>query len=72
MEYPFRQAMSLLRHEIDDEISHRTIHGWAHEEEKEARQVAVFGQAERVRSDGKERNCSARGGRHAAPLSREE
>jgi len=29
VEYPFRQAVSLLRHEIGDEISHRTIHRWA-------------------------------------------
>ncbi len=61
VEYPFRQAMSLLRHEIGDEISHRTIHRWAQEEgkklreEEEARQEAVFGRAEKVRNDGKER-----------------
>ena len=61
VEYPFRQAMSLLRHEIGDEISHRTIHRWAQEEGKklrdkeEARQEAVFGRAEKVRNDDKER-----------------
>ncbi|MCL0091813.1 UPF0236 family protein, partial [Dehalococcoidales bacterium] len=61
VEYPFRQAMSLIRHEIGDEISHRTIHRWAQEEgkklrdEEEARQEAVFGRAEKVRNDGKER-----------------
>ena len=61
VEYPFRQATSLLRHEIGDEISHRTIHRWAQEEgkklrdEEEARQEAVFGRAEKVRNDGKER-----------------
>jgi len=61
VEYPFRQAMSLLRHEIGDEISHRTIHHWAQEEgkklrdEEEARQEAVFGQAEKVPNDGKQR-----------------
>lgn len=61
VDYPSRQAMSLLRHEIGDEISHRTIHRWAQEEgkklrdEEEARQEAVFGRAEKVRNDGKER-----------------
>jgi hypothetical protein len=60
VEYPFHQTMSLLRHEIGDEISHRTIHRWALEEgkklkEEEARQEAVFGRAEKVRNDGKER-----------------
>ncbi len=61
VEYPFRQAMSLLRHEIGDEISHRTIHSWAQEEgrklrdEEEARQEAVFGQAEKVGNDGQQR-----------------
>ena len=44
--------MSLLRQEIVDEISQRTIHRWAQEE---ARQEAVFGRAEKVRNDGKER-----------------
>lgn len=53
VEYPFRQAKSPLRHEIGDEISHRTIHRWAQEEgkrlreEEEARQEAVFGRAVR-------------------------
>ena len=61
VEYPFRKAMSLLRHEIGDEISHRTIHRWAQEEgrklreEEEARQEAVFGRAEKTRNDGKQR-----------------
>lgn len=61
VEYPYRQARSLLRHEIGDEISYRTIHRWAQEEgkklreEEEARQEAVFGRAEKVRGDGKER-----------------
>jgi len=36
VEYPFRQAMSLLRHEIGDEISHRTIHRWAQGEGKDS------------------------------------
>jgi len=34
VEYPYRQARSLLRHEIGDEISYRTIHRWAQEEGK--------------------------------------
>ena len=61
VEYPYRQARSLLRHEIGDEISYRTIHRWAQEEgkklreEEEARQETVFGRAEKVRNDGKER-----------------
>lgn len=61
VEYPFRQAMSLLRDEIENEISHRTIHHWAQEEgkklrgEEEARQEAVLGQAEKVPNDGKQR-----------------
>ncbi len=64
MEYPFRKAMSLLRHEIGDEISHRTIHHWAQEEgrklreEEEARREAVFGRAEKVRNDGKQREIA--------------
>jgi len=55
VEYPYRQARSLLRHEIGDEISYRTIHRWAQEEgkklreEEEARQEAIFGRAEKVR-----------------------
>jgi len=61
VEYPFRQAMSLLRHEIGDEISHRTIHRWAQEEgkklrdEEKTKQEAVFGRAEKVRNDGQQR-----------------
>jgi hypothetical protein len=61
VEYPFRPAMSLLRHETGDEISYRTIHRWAQEEgkklreEEEAKQEAVFGRAEKVRNDGKQR-----------------
>ena len=61
VEYPFRHAMSLLRHEIGDEISHRTIHRWAQEEgmklrdKEEAKQEAVFGRAEKVRNDGQQR-----------------
>jgi hypothetical protein len=61
VEYTFRKAMSLPRHEIGDEISHRTIHCWAQEEgkklreEEEASQEAVFARAEKVRNDGKER-----------------
>ena len=61
VEYPYRQARSLLRHEIGDEISYGTIHRWAQEEgkklreEEEARQETVFGRAEKVRNDGKER-----------------
>jgi hypothetical protein len=53
--------MSLLRHKIGDEISHRTIHRWAQEEgkkprdEEEAKQEVVFGRAEKVRNDGKQR-----------------
>ena len=52
---------SLFRHEIGDEISYCTIHYWAQEEgkklreEEEARQEAVFGRAEKVRGDVKER-----------------
>jgi len=48
VEYPYRQAKSLLRHKIGDEISYRTIHRWAQEEgkkpreEEEARREAVF------------------------------
>jgi len=58
--YPFRKARSLLRHEIGDEISHRTIHRWAQEEgkklrEEEAKQEAVFARAEKVTNDGKQR-----------------
>ncbi|MBA7669796.1 hypothetical protein ES703_77930 [subsurface metagenome] len=51
VEYPYGQAKPLLRHEIGDEISYRTIHRWAQEEgkklreEEEARQEAVFGRA---------------------------
>ena len=51
VEYPYRQAKSLLRHEIGDELSYRTIHRWAQEEgkrlrdEEEARQEAVFARA---------------------------
>jgi hypothetical protein len=61
VEYPFRPAMSLLRHETGDEISYRTIHRWAQEEgkklreEEEARQEAVFARAEKIRNDGKQR-----------------
>ncbi len=61
VEYPFRQATSLLRHEIGNEISHRTIHRWAQEEgrelrgEEEARQESVFARAEKVRNDGQQR-----------------
>lgn len=48
-EYPYRQARSLLRHEIGDEISYRTIRRWAQDEgkklrqEEESRQDGVFG-----------------------------
>ena len=48
VEYPYRHAKSLLRHEIGNEISYRTIHRWAQEEgkkpreEEEARREAVF------------------------------
>lgn len=61
IEYPYRQARSLFRHEIGDEISYRTIHRWAQEEgkklreEEEVRQETVFGWAEKLRNDGKER-----------------
>ena len=37
-EYPYRQARSLLRHEIGDEMSYRTSHRWAQDEGKKLRQ----------------------------------
>jgi hypothetical protein len=38
VEYLYRQARSLLRHETGDEISYRTIHRWAQEKGKRRRQ----------------------------------
>jgi len=38
VEHPYHQARSLLRYEIGDEISYRTIHCWAQEGGRELRE----------------------------------